>query len=115
MSAEEVTCHCGTETYLKKDGTPYKHNTPIGGLCFGSKDPVDDLADVKETKFLFEICVFPDPELQRDPGWQRANLEMAESSAINAGKTPSGEARLKKKSKVGNKLLLVYEVPVKER
>lgn len=113
--SEPYLCHCGTETHLKKDGTPWKHNTPLNTPCFGSRDPEDDLTDVKATKFLFEIRVYPNPELQNDPEWQYSNMELAGAQAIKAGKTPVGEARLKKQSKDGNKLLLVYEVPVKER
>lgn len=116
MSAESYLCMCGTETQLKKDGTPWKHNTPFDAPCFGSSDPEDDLADVKASKFVFEMSVYPNPELQNDPEWHYSNLELAEVRASKAGKTPVGEGKLKKSSKLDNgKLLLVYEVPVKER
>lgn len=110
----KYNCHCGTETLVKKDGTPWKHDTPLGYKCFGSSDPEKDLSDVESSTYEYKLSVYPDPGLLEDREWQVSNLRMATVSASREGFTPTGEAEFVKQVPDGDKLLLIYEVPVKK-
>lgn len=150
---DEFNCVCGTTTQTKKNGSPWKHQTPDGKRCelnqrdvpdhesegFGKtvdhayadvndNPEVSDLglvettveekvADVVDARpvFLFEMNVYSvSSPLLNDKGWHNDNKSLAVSKARKAGKIPTGEAKLLRQDVVGNKVVLAYEVPVRE-
>lgn len=114
LQFDEYNCICGTKTFLKKDGTPWKHQTPQGAHCFGSSDPEVDLTDVEETGFEFSVTVYASNPMIREEEWQFMNRSFAAEAAIKAGKHPTAEAKLKSETAVGPKIRFTYEVPVQE-
>lgn len=111
---DEYNCICGTVTYLKKDGTPWKHQTPQGAHCFGSSDPEVDLADVKEAVFEYDVTVFASNPMIEEEAWQFQNRSLATVAATLAGKFPLAEATLKSRTEEGPKIRFTYVVPVGE-
>lgn len=114
LKFQEYKCICGTETYLKLDGTPWKHTTPQGAHCFGSSDPDVELADANQTVFRFEMSVYSTNPMLEDFGWHVSNKELASEAASREGYFPIEEADLAERIEEGNKVRLIYEVPVKE-
>lgn len=149
----EFNCVCGTTTNTKKDGSPWKHQTPDGKRCEFNQRSVPDhesagfnkvvdhtyadvidnpevsdlglfettveeeVADVVDTRpvFSFEVNVYNNMRLLlEDAGWHNANKNMAALKARKAGKSPVGEARLAREDVFDRKVVLVYEVPVRE-
>lgn len=151
---DEFNCVCGTTTQTKKNGSPWKHQTPDGARCeFNQRDvpdhesagfgksvdrtytdvndnpeitefglvetPVEEekAKDVVDTRpvYRFEMNVYAvSSPLLNDQGWHNDNKSLAVSKARKAGKIPVGEATLVRQDVVGRKVVLAYEVPVRE-
>lgn len=116
----EFNCVCGTTTNTKKDGSPWKHQTPDGVPCDQNKlasrvDEVREEADA-DPVFTFEMNVYysVSQHLLKDVGWHNENKKLADYKARKAGKSPVGEARLVREDVFDRKVVLVYEVPVRE-
>lgn len=114
LQFNEYNCICGTKTFLKKDGTPWKHQTPQGAHCFGSSDPEIDLTDVKESGFSYSISVYANNPMIGEFEWEVNNLHAAAEAAEKAGHFVTGEAALVSEKAEGPKIRYTYEVPVKE-
>lgn len=117
----DYLCKCGTETLLKKDGSPWKHQTPDGVQCSvnGSEpEKVEQPRVDSRPVFVFSLHVYRmlSMPLLEDSGWHNENKKLANAKAIAAGKTPTGEAVLVKNDDdgVSSKIVLTYEVPVRE-
>ena len=114
----DYICECGTKTMAKKDGSPWKHQTPDGDKCSAYENrSTGERTDVPGV-FSFSLNVYRlvSLPLLEDEGWHNENKKLAHKKAVEAGKTPMGEAVLVSKVDDGNssKIVLTYEVPIKE-
>lgn len=116
LQFNEYNCICGTRTFLKKDGTPWKHQTPQGAHCFGSSDPVyePDPEDSGDKKFEYSILVYASNPMIHEEEWQYMNRVLATEAAAESGYYPMAEAVLKSQTPEGPKIRFTYEVPVQE-
>lgn len=114
LQFDQYNCFCGTQTFLKKDGSPWKHQTPQGAYCFGSADPEVDLTDVEEAEFTYDVVVYASNPMIDEEKWQFQNRSLATEAAAKQGKHPSAEATLKSRTTEGPKIRFTYVVPVKE-
>jgi hypothetical protein len=103
---EKYTCHCGTETMLKKDGTPWKHETPEGVRCSV------EVPEVETKENVYEFIMYANPTMVNDEAWHNTNSRFARSKASREGFHPIGDGVLVSQEEVGNKVRLVYEVPL---
>lgn len=117
----DYLCKCGTETLLKKDGSPWKHQTPDGEQCsanVGVEEKVEQPRVDSRSVFVLRLNVYrlTSLPLLEDAGWHNENKKLASAKAIAAGKNPTGEAVLVENDDdgVSSKIVLTYEVPVRE-
>lgn len=114
LQFQTYNCLCGTETFLKKDGSPWKHQTPQGAHCFGSSDPEVELEDSEPTSFEYSVAVYASNPMIEEEEWQFQNRTLATTEAAKAGFHPTAEATLKSRTEEGSKIRFTYEVPVLE-
>lgn len=114
----DYLCTCGTKTLTKKDGSPWKHKTPDGEECFGQENSsTEERTDVRSVySFSMNVYRLVSLPLLEDEGWHIENKKLAYKKAVEAGKVPVGEAVLVNKIDDGtsSKIVLTYEVPIKE-
>lgn len=117
----DYLCTCGTETLLKKDGSPWKHQTPDGERCSANENVEEKIEQPRvdsRSVFVLRLNVYrlTSLPLLEDAGWHNENKKLANAKAIAAGKNPTGEAVLVENDDdgVSSKIVLTYEVPVRE-
>lgn len=125
----KVECGCGTDTYLKKDGSFWKHQTPDGVACvtptenpsaeyvvekspteYATENPPEEESPAE---YSIEIRMHSSLYPKDDVHWHQANKDIVIKKAQLSGEHTVGPGMLREERIEGEYVVLTYSVLTK--